>query len=103
MGGNVYDDMMPQFLETKVDTLLREGPGVLLGVLVTSHSNDPGIVVLYDGSSTDGRKMLDVRAPTNLTYFVEFKYPLSFREGLYVDVGGDVDSCVVLWYPEEDG
>lgn len=90
-------------IESSVDALLREGPGLLLAVHVTPTGTNIGTVVMYDGVDTNGRKMIDVRTAVGLSLTCELQYPLTFNEGLYLDVGSNVDSCVITWLPIENG
>ncbi len=94
---------LAQHIESSVDNILRQGPGLLLAVHVTPTGTSVGTVVMYDGVDANGRKMIDVRTAVGLSLTCELRYPLTFHQGLFLDVGTNVDSCVITWYPLENG
>ncbi len=76
------------------DTLVRTGPGKLLGVFVASASGTPTIKV-WDNTSAATTVIVNTFTPSAGVFY---PMPCRFETGLYVDIGGTVD-ITVFWEP----
>lgn len=75
-------------------TLIRTGPGQLLGIFCASASNTPTIKV-WDAVTAAAPILVNTFVPVAATYH---KIPANFATGLYVTISGTVD-CTVFWNP----
>ena len=78
-------------IEVGLGTLVKTGPGQLVGFLITSVNNTAHDVVFYDGTSTSGPTIAVVRVNPS-TYgpnpiSVWPAHPIQFQNGLYVYSG----------------
>jgi len=79
--------------------LLARGPVRLWGLVLTDAGAPTATV--YNGLNTGGRVVMGVRAVGGVqeTVSVLLTKPLLFSNGLYVDLSGTVDFCLVLFEP----
>ncbi len=80
------------------DKIVNAGPMILWGI-VLRVSTTGGDVTLYEGLDTESGRLIDTfegianeSRPVNL-------FGLRLDRGLYVDVGSNVDSLLVIWDP----
>lgn len=66
--------------------------GVLIRVSVTGAQ-----VSLYDGQDTSGRLVAVLEGEADITKAYGFFGGLRLDRGLYVDLGSNVDECLVVW------
>lgn len=71
-------------------TATCNGPGNLVGILVSSASGSPTIKV-WDSLAASGTVLVDTLVPLAGTFY---PMPFKFRTGCYVEIGGTV-SCTV--------
>lgn len=88
-------------INTALGTLIKSGPGKLVGFLITSVNNNAHDVDFYDGTSTSGTHIVKVRVNPS-TYgpdpiSVWPAHPIEFQNGLYIYVGHGNTRCLVAY------
>lgn len=71
-------------------TLVKSGGGVLAGIFVASASSSPTIKV-WNNTTNSTNVLVNTFTPIGGTWY---PMPLTFSEGLYVEIGGTVDCTV---------
>lgn len=79
------------------DTVVSERACKLVQAVITSNGVGEADATLYDGLNTSGRKILMICATDENMHSVRFNPPLPCSEGLYLDVGTNVDGVLVVW------
>ena len=80
------------YTNISASTLIRTGPGKLLGIFVASASSTPTIKV-WDNTSAATTIIVNTFTPTEATFY---PIPVRFETGCYVSISGTVD-CTVIW------
>jgi len=80
----------------KVDALVTGKPAVIVRI-VPQASVDDGDVTIYDGRGTDGRSLGIYYGLKKQTLGIELG--IECEQGIYVDIGTSMTSCLVVWYP----
>jgi len=78
------------------DKILREGPCELLYVAVVPSAATTDSAI-YNGRSTSGRKILDLKVAVVASGEFRPPLPIFCDQGLYLDVGSNVSGIFVLW------
>jgi len=91
MGGILYDRSAVDRCFSKTETLLD-------CIVVTPHDGKYGTVTIYDGESAQDKQVLLVQSGTTETKVVKFDPPLFLARGLFIDIGEDVDDCLVQYH-----
>jgi hypothetical protein len=81
------------------DGQIARGPVDLWGFILTGDGVGVADVALYDGANTSGRAVLDLWASTVESKVVLLPRPMPLEDGLYIDVGSNVTSLLVLFEP----
>lgn len=81
------------------DAKLTDGPAFLHRI-VPQVSSDGGDVTLYEGQDTSGRSLGTYTGLANQTQAIEIGAHCD--RGIYVDIGSDIDACLVVWTPLEE-
>lgn len=82
-----------QYNNISVSTLIRTGPGQLLGIFVASTS--AGTIKVWDQSSAAAPILINTFTPVAATFY---PIPACFVNGLFITIAGTVD-CTVFWAP----
>lgn len=78
------------------DALVKTGPGLFFGVLLTGGS-DAATIVLYDNTSATGTILATVKAAINTTAVWTPAVPYAFGTGIYADVTGTAMAAYVVY------
>lgn len=65
---------------------IKAGAGYLTGIIVNSNSS--GTIVLQDGLTATGNKILDTYAFGTGSSSIVFSHPINFYVGLFATLGG---------------
>ena len=84
------------YTNISASTLIRTGPGKLLGIFVASASSTPTIKV-WDNTSAATTVLVNTFTPSAGVFY---PMPAKFQTGCYVTIGGTVD-CTVFWEPRQ--
>lgn len=84
------------YTNISASTLIRTGPGKLLGIFVASASSTPTIKV-WDNTSGASTVIVNTFTPSSGTFY---PIPAKFQTGCYVTISGTVD-CTVFWEPRQ--
>ena len=84
------------YTNISASTLIRTGPGKLLGIFVASASSTPTIKV-WDNTSAATTVIVNTFTPGSGTFY---PIPCRFETGCYVTISGTVD-CTVMWEPAQ--
>lgn len=73
------------------------GSGRLAGVTVITDKTNDATVILYDNASAaSGTKLFEGACPgTEDSKHFNFTHPVSFKNGMYLDITGTGASCIV--------
>ena len=75
-----------------VDTLIKTGPGALVGVIVNSHTS--GTLKMWDNTSAATTVIFNTITFGATERFMPF-YGAKFTVGCYADIGGTVDLTII--------
>lgn len=78
------------------DRLVTRDPAVVFGVQLLCNALG-GDVALYNGRSTGGDKVATFKGPANRSWEIPFPHPVLLHNGIYIDVGSNVDEVTVFW------
>ena len=81
------------------DALVTGKPAVLVRA-IPHASVDGGDVTIYNGRGTDGRSQGQLHGLANQVLGVEFG--VLCEEGIYVDVGSDLTSVLIVYDPVDE-
>ena len=79
------------------DLCLTTKKTVLYQVVLTDDGVGVADVTVYDGINTGGRVVSIVRTLQNATLQINFEGGIVLQQGLFVDVGSNVGSCLVRY------
>lgn len=89
--------MLPYWVQRSVDGVISKTSCLLQSLVLTpSASNTVGDCTLYDGESTNDSKIIKVFTGTGQTVQLIFDPPIKAFKGLYLDVGSNVDSVLII-------
>lgn len=80
-----------------VDGQFLDGPGWIRKLTLVANGTNATSAAFYDGHTTSGKHLITMRAPKNSTRSVDFETPFKVNQGLYVDVGTNIE-CVTAQY-----
>jgi hypothetical protein len=90
------DSRTVSWMRVTVDMVLCEKECELLfAYLVPSAAN--ASVILYDGENTTGRKIVNLKSAAITGHPFKPPVPIYCSKGLFVDVGLNVSSVLVMW------
>lgn len=72
------------------------GRCILFGIIIRVSVAGAAVTV-YDGQDASGRLVAVIEAAANLSWAVEFAGGLRIEDGIYVDLGTNVDDVLVVW------
>ena len=79
------------------DTRIHTGPLDFAGVILAADGVGTADVTTYDGPDAGGRQFATFRTPVSRTEDHGPPVPAHFDAGLFVDIGSNVEECVVLY------
>lgn len=80
-------------IEVTADALLYTGPGVVVGIIVGSHTN--GSIKLYDNTAASGTVLLPTYTYATGSSFIPL-FGIKFGTGIFADVTGTQDVLVCI-------
>ncbi|MGH6999378.1 MAG: hypothetical protein ACREEO_14380 [Phenylobacterium sp.] len=80
------------------DERVAIGPLVFAGLLLTADAVGTADVTVYDGYDAGGRQFCTFRTPVSRTEPQGPPAPVHLSQGLFVDVGSNVEECVVIYH-----
>ena len=81
------------------DQQVVSGPLRLLAVTLVATSAGAADCTLYHGRGTDGVKLAVLRTGASTSRNLPLPRGVDLDQGLYVDVGSNVEGVVVVWEP----
>ncbi|HAM57761.1 MAG TPA: hypothetical protein DCQ64_21030 [Candidatus Rokubacteria bacterium] len=81
------------------DQRVHTGPLVFRGVILAADAVGTADVTIYDGNDAGGRQFATFKTPTSRTETHGPSAPVLFDQGLFVDVGSNVEEVVVVFWP----
>ena len=81
------------------DGLVAEGPLRLRSVTLVATTAGAADVTLYHGRGTDGRVLAVMRTGASTSRNLPLSGGVELPQGLYVDVGSNVEGVAVVWEP----
>lgn|SRR3990167_4892650 len=81
------------------DERVATGPLVFAGLLLAADGVGTADVTVYDGADAGGRQFATFRTPTSRTESHGLPVGAHFSQGLFVDLGSNVEECVVFYAP----
>jgi len=82
---------------TNVDTVLTRRDALIYAVVLTATSGGVADVTIRAGIDSSGKTMLKLKAAADSTKCVMLYAPLRCRNGIFIDVGSNVDLVTVVW------
>ena len=82
-----------------VDTVMHRGKAAIFSIVLSSDGVAEADAVVYDGASAEAKKYVKIYCADEETYQLRFAPPLVFNNGIYVDVGTNVDQVIVQYQP----
>lgn len=79
------------------DSVVSERGCFLFRVIITPRDTKKGDITLYNGLNAGGMKIANLRTSTGHSALYNFGNDFYCAEGLYLDVGGDVEGVLVVW------
>ena len=83
------------WVRTTVDRCLSKTQTLLHTVIITPHKTKCADITIYNGESTTDEQVIYLCTGDTASKVVNFDPPLYLDRGLYVDIGGDVDDCLI--------
>ena len=87
---------MPQSW-VSADRQVFDGAGSITSLTLVSDGVGVADVTVKDGASPDGETLATLRALQNDTRHLPFAHPVEVFDGLYVDIGSNVEGVLVVW------
>jgi len=81
------------------DQRVHTGPLVFRGVILAADAVGTADVTIYDGNDAGGHQLGTFRAAVSTTEVIGLPALLHFSQGLFVDIGSNVEECVVVYAP----
>jgi len=79
------------------DLCLETRPVILYQVILTDNGSGVADVTIYDGHNTTGKVVSIVRTLQNATLLLDVAEGILLSQGLFIDVGTNVGSCLVRY------
>jgi hypothetical protein len=80
---------------TLVDLIVSHKPCFLLSCSLSGHKTKSSEAVLRDGEDANGEAKVYLAAPTSGVDTRTYPWPIYFKRGMFIDVGGDVEGITV--------
>ena len=81
------------------DERVVTGALVFAGLILTADGVGTADVTIYDGNDAGGHQLGTFRAAVSTTEVIGLPALLHFSQGLFVDIGSNVEECVVVYAP----
>jgi len=82
---------------TNVDTVLTRRDALIYGVVLTATSGGVADVTIKAGIDSSGKAVMKVKAAADSTQYVSLYAPIQCRNGIFIDVGSNVDLVTIIW------
>ena len=82
-----------------LDGVVCNSPCLLYSVIIASDGVGEGDADLYDGTSIQDERKLDLYTVDEMMYELIFNTPVYMRKGIYIDIGTNCESVVVQYMP----
>lgn len=79
------------------DGIVCRGPCFLTHIIITSDSGGVADAAVYDGIDTSGKLYTGMRCKDDDTEECTPSPPAYFRQGIYVDIGSNVENVMVQY------
>lgn len=89
-------------IEATVDTKICSTPAFICALGIASNGNGEADGIVYDGQDASGRFHIHLYCVDEATDWIIFSTPMYFRQGIYVDVGTNVEQIVVQYLPVKE-
>jgi len=77
------------------------GKAVIKAVVLTATGAGDADATLYEGRDDAGRVLFVIRALANYSQQIAFDGGVPVEDGLYVQLGSNVEGVLILWEPLE--
>lgn len=77
--------------------VISPSPTTVVSVAVTSDGGGVADITLYNGESTNDDRLIKLKAGNDSTRSIRFSFGLYLSKGLYVDVGSNVESVLIVY------
>lgn len=84
------------------DMVVSQRQCILHQAVIVSNGQGEATSTLYDGVNTAGRKLLTIKSVDKNMHSVRFADGIWCSEGLYLDIGDNVDGVLLGWMSVED-
>lgn len=83
--------------QTKVSSIVSNKPIRLWAVILTPESATVGDITVYNGRDSLGENLGTYRTGSGITLPIIFACPFLCDRGLYLSVGSNVTSVLLIW------
>lgn len=80
---------------TTVDVCLSKTEVHIATVIITPHKAKYADITIYNGENAKGEQVIFIYTAAQATKVINFDPPLFLDRGLFIDVGGDLDDCLI--------
>jgi hypothetical protein len=89
---------------TRIDRLTADGlichvPSMLYSVIVSNAADGASLAKIYNGESTSADQIMDLDMLASTTFQYNFNPPIYMSRGIYVVVGTNTTSVMVIYRP----
>lgn len=78
--------------------MVSNTPCTLASVMVTSDGGGIADITLYNGESDQDEKVVTIKAGSGLTESIDLPFSVYLDKGLYVSLGSNVASVLVIYH-----
>lgn len=86
-----------QWVSQSTDGVICKGKTLLFSVCLTDDAGGNADITLYDGENASGIKIAKIKTLQHTSFQAKWTPALELDNGLYLDVGSNVDSVVLTF------
>ena len=89
-------------VEVTLSTKICSTPAFIFALGIASDGTAEADAIVYDGQDASGRFHIHLYCVDEAMDWIVFSEPMYFRQGIYVDVGTNVEQVVVQYLPVKE-